>query len=75
MPIFEYKCNSCQEEFDLLVNPSTEVACKSCGSADVQKKLSLFGVTQHSAAEVPSCAGSCGGGFDQGACGSGFCGG
>lgn len=43
MPIFEYKCNKCDCDFELIVSKNTVVECESCGSKDVKKKMSLFG--------------------------------
>lgn len=42
MPIFEYKCNTCQKEFEILTVSSKqdEVVCPDCGSKKVQKLLS-----------------------------------
>ena len=74
MPIFEYKCNQCGIDFEMLVNPSTLPVCKSCGSENIEKKLSLFGFSTNTGNDTPSCADSCGGGFNQGTCGSGMCG-
>lgn len=74
MAIFEYKCNQCGADFELLVNSSTVIACKSCGSGDLKKKLSLFGFSSNTENSMPSCADSCSGGFSQGTCGSGMCG-
>lgn len=45
MPIFEYKCGSCGEEFEKLVFGSTEVRCPKCESAEVAKKFSTFGMS------------------------------
>ncbi|HHN66333.1 MAG TPA: zinc ribbon domain-containing protein [Nitrospirae bacterium] len=45
MPIFEYKCKSCGEEFEKLVFGTPEIRCPKCESADVQKKFSLFGMS------------------------------
>ena len=46
MPIFEYKCDKCSEEFEKLVMGSnTEIECLKCGSKKATKKFSLFGMT------------------------------
>ncbi len=43
MPIFEYKCNGCEEEFEELVTSSTEeVKCPKCGSSNIDKLFSRF---------------------------------
>lgn len=41
MPIFEYHCNACETDFELLVRSGAEPACESCGSTNLQKLLSL----------------------------------
>lgn len=45
MPIFEYKCGACGEDFEKLVFGSQHVQCPRCGSEEVNKKLSLFGMS------------------------------
>ncbi|MBF0459069.1 MAG: hypothetical protein HQK99_14360 [Nitrospirae bacterium] len=45
MPIFEYRCNKCDCDFEQIVNKNTVVQCEKCGSKDVNKKMSLFGVS------------------------------
>ncbi|HID96394.1 MAG TPA: zinc ribbon domain-containing protein [Candidatus Latescibacteria bacterium] len=45
MPIYEYKCQVCEEKFEELVrNPEQEAAlrCPSCGKANIQKLISSF---------------------------------
>ena len=43
MPIYEYVCNDCGEEFEQLVFSSDKVIkCRKCGSANTAKKMSLF---------------------------------
>jgi len=65
MPIYEYKCNACGAEFSLLVMGSSQkIACSSCGSEDVSKKLSAF-----------SCSLPSGSGHSFGGGGGGFSGG
>lgn len=71
MPIYEFICGGCEADFEKLV-PSAEAAasavCPECGSKQVHKKPSLFGVAakSSSAASAPSFSGSSGGG---GCCG------
>jgi putative FmdB family regulatory protein len=46
MPIFEYKCNECSEDFEKLVfGSSPDVSCPKCNSKNVNKKFSLFGMS------------------------------
>ena len=43
MPIYEYRCAKCGEEFQELIlsrSDQAHVACKSCGSPDVTKLMS-----------------------------------
>jgi len=65
MPIYEFDCHSCGQDFDKLVRNASavsEVACPVCDSQDVKKKLSLFssrisGGTRSSAASAAAnCA-------------------
>lgn len=44
MPIFEYKCNKCCEDFEKLVFGNQTVECPKCSSKDVKKKFSTFGM-------------------------------
>ena len=49
MPIFEYSCPNCGHRFEKLVLSSKrqrELTCPSCGSPDVQKAISLRGITE-----------------------------
>ncbi|MBU2454226.1 MAG: zinc ribbon domain-containing protein [Proteobacteria bacterium] len=42
MPIFEYKCNHCEKEFERLVFSGEEknISCPECRNKDVIKKMS-----------------------------------
>lgn len=44
MPIFEYHCSSCGEQFEELVSAGSEAAvpCPSCGAAETEKQMSTF---------------------------------
>ncbi len=46
MPIFEYRCSGCGDEFESLVlNSSPAPECPSCGSPDLEKMMSLSSVS------------------------------
>ncbi|HIG27546.1 MAG TPA: zinc ribbon domain-containing protein [Verrucomicrobiales bacterium] len=69
MPIYEFNCNDCHRESEVLV-ASTRwqgTQCPHCGSTEIQKKLSVFathgGDGGSSDFEMPPCTGqpgSCG---------------
>ncbi|MFA5354511.1 MAG: zinc ribbon domain-containing protein [Thermodesulfovibrionales bacterium] len=63
MPIFEYRCSRCGLDFERLVFGTKTVNCPACGSDEVRKKPSLFGM---SGVENPSSSGC-------GSCSSGSC--
>ena len=43
MPVYEYKCRECDEEFEqLMILGATAVECPKCGSLEVSKKISTF---------------------------------
>ena len=44
MPIYEYECRGCHEEFELLVLKDTVPACPACQSQDLERLLSGFAV-------------------------------
>lgn len=41
MPIFDFHCRECNCEFESLVRGSASPVCPECGSAKVEKLLSL----------------------------------
>jgi len=44
MPIYEYECCECCEQFEKLVFRSDEaVSCPKCESANIQKRMSVCG--------------------------------
>ncbi|MEW6002027.1 MAG: zinc ribbon domain-containing protein [Nitrospirota bacterium] len=45
MPIYEYKCNECGEDFERLVFGNQKVNCPKCNSEDIKKKFSTFGMS------------------------------
>ena len=46
MPIYEYECRGCHNQFEFLVLPTTPPAsCPACKSTDLEKLLSLSSVS------------------------------
>lgn len=41
MPIFEFVCKSCNNEFEALVRGSTPPACPKCASELLERQLSM----------------------------------
>lgn len=41
MPTFDFICQECQHPFEMLVRARDTVACPACGSATVEKQLSI----------------------------------
>jgi putative FmdB family regulatory protein len=65
MPLYEYHCDECGRESELLVSSNTTPDCPQCGSTRMSKLLSIVA--------SPSRDGSTGGqpGPGGGSCGSG----
>lgn len=40
MPIYDFRCKRCDEEFELIVRSGTSCLCPHCGSDALQKLLS-----------------------------------
>ena len=48
MPIYEYECRECQNQFELLVLGSDTPACPECQGTDLEKLMSLSSVSSDS---------------------------
>jgi len=76
MPIYEFHCDKCEQDSEILVRSSQwrGTKCPHCGSAKLSKKFSMFAasVAGSQRSSRQSCSGgSCG----RGSCGGGCCGG
>ena len=58
MPIFEYACHDCGQQFETLVRSTTVAACPSCHSTDLEKLLSVFATQGSPADAAPMSAAS-----------------
>jgi putative FmdB family regulatory protein len=45
MPLYDYTCRKCSNEFEALVRPGTVPACPACQSEDLERMLSGFAVS------------------------------
>ena len=66
MPIYEYRCNDCGDEFPRLqkISATTEgVTCTKCESDNVERLLSTFASTSGSPDVACSTPSSCSSGF------------
>jgi putative FmdB family regulatory protein len=69
MPIYEYRCNQCEREFEKYVQSAqAAVACPGCQSARITRRLSGFGM-RGTASTLASGGMSGGGGCCGGGCG------
>ena len=50
MPIYDYHCSDCSQEFELLVRSATIPACPACGSGRLDKLPALTAAPGKSAA-------------------------
>jgi putative FmdB family regulatory protein len=63
MPLYEYVCQDCESQAELLVQGSQQPLCPKCGSAKLTKLLSVVAAPGRdtSAGSLPNAAaGSCG---------------
>ena len=68
MPIFEYKCSSCDKLFETLVRSNTQPTCPNCGGTYLAKQLSVFAAATGGGGSSQEAAPGSGGGH---VCGSG----
>ncbi len=61
MPIFEYHCQGCENDFEQIVfNSKAQVKCPKCRSGKVKKKMSAFAIKSGSKFVSASGSGGCG---------------
>ena len=46
MPLYQYTCNDCDNDFEMLVNRGDEIECPKCHGADLEKQTSMPGMPQ-----------------------------
>ncbi|HEY3278415.1 MAG TPA: zinc ribbon domain-containing protein [Syntrophorhabdaceae bacterium] len=61
MPIYEYRCEKCGNEFELIVFRNDEPECPACGDKAPTKKMSSFGFSAGSKFKSSGSGSGCGG--------------
>ncbi len=75
MPIYEYSCGSCSRRFELLIRGDETPSCPDCGTAQLEKLLSVPAAHTSSSSDLPICdAPQSGGPCGMGGCGLPECG-
>jgi putative FmdB family regulatory protein len=74
MPLYEYRCATCEREFELLLRSSEQPRCPECGGVRLEKLLSIPAAhTAGGEASLPMAERPAPGGCGLPACGSGGC--
>ena len=73
MPLYEYVCRSCNDQFELLIRGSETPTCPQCSSGQLERLLSVPAAPQAGAKSLPVCRPRPAGGCGLPQCGSGGC--
>ena len=70
MPIYEYICDDCEQQFEVIVRGSATPHCPACQGQHLRKQLSVFAVsgTRGDLAPVSAPSGTCGDPRGPGSC-------
>ena len=55
MPLFQYTCQECDADFEMLVNRGDKVECPKCASKKLEKQTSMPGMPQVKGSAPSSC--------------------
>jgi putative FmdB family regulatory protein len=67
VPIYEYACRACGNQFETLVRGAEQPACSHCSSPELEKKLSVFAALGNEEPQTTAC-GTCGDPRGPGSC-------
>lgn len=64
MPLYEYACQQCGQQSELLISASTQPTCPQCGGTHLNRLLSIVASPSRGSADASLSppAGSCGSG-------------
>jgi putative FmdB family regulatory protein len=73
MPLYEYTCQKCHSDFELLIRGSEQPKCPDCGSAKLEKHFSVPAAHTRGSSSLPVCSPESAGGCGLPQCGMGGC--
>ncbi len=73
MPLYEYHCQTCQSDFELLIRGSERPVCPDCGGGRLSKQFSVPAAHRAGSSELPVCHAPPAGGCGLPQCGMGGC--
>lgn len=56
MPIYEYECRDCRQQFEYLVRGEDTPICPGCGSKSLDKQMSAPAAPQMAAGQGAACS-------------------
>ncbi|MEO6223472.1 MAG: zinc ribbon domain-containing protein [Vicinamibacterales bacterium] len=60
MPLFDFRCQSCAHEFEVLIRPSSHgdpsPSCPACGSDKLERLLSTFALSSREKTQAAAAA-------------------
>ncbi|MDG5814879.1 zinc ribbon domain-containing protein [Chitinispirillales bacterium ANBcel5] len=62
MPLFEYRCQNCDNFFEELITneQNSNIKCPKCSSNKTVKQFSTIGAISMGSTSMPDCSGGCG---------------
>ena len=73
MPLYEYVCESCHDEFELLLRGNETPVCPECGGKKLTQLLSVVAAHTAGSRELPVCSAPSPMGCGLPQCGAGRC--
>lgn len=69
MPLYEFHCKKCEQDFELLMGSNDKPKCPDCGNPRVEKLFSVPAAHSGASGELPMAGETCG----RPQCGMGGC--
>lgn len=73
MPLYEYTCEKCHSDFELLIRGEEKPVCPDCGSNRLEKHFSVPAAHTRGASSLPVCEPTPSAGCGRPQCGMGGC--